>query len=258
MKMKVTVCQMHDDPEKFQKDWDRLSGHVRIYRSDLVLLPEMPFWPWLAWRPQFDAPLWQEAVGGHDDWIPRLTEMGQAVVLGTRPVTHESGRFNEGFVWDQGNGYRAAQAKCHLPCEEGYWEAEWYKGSDGVFNPVQTNKALLGFSICTDLWFFRHAREYGKQGVHITVCPRATPATTLDKWLAGGQAAAVVSGAYSLSSNKVSQRSHPSDMGGRGWIIDPDGEVLAVTSEHKPIISMEIDLAAAEKAKSTYPRYVRD
>ena len=258
MKIKVTVCQMNDDIEKFKKDWDRLTGHVRLYGSDLVLLPEMPFSPWLAWKPEFDASLWQKAVEDHESWIPRLKELGSAMVLGTRPISTEEGRFNEGFVWDRISGCRSAHKKYYLPCEDGYWEAKWYQRKERAFNPILAGKALIGFSICTDLWFFQHAREYGQKGAHITVCPRATPVKTLDKWLAGGQAAAVVSGAYSLSSNKVSSRSHPSEMGGQGWIIDPEGEVLAITSAQKPIISLAIDLGKAEEAKNTYPRYVKD
>ncbi len=45
-------------------------------------------------------------------------------------------------------------------------------------------------------------------------------------------------------------------LGGFGWIIDPDGMVLATTSEKEPFITVEIDLEKAELAKGTYPRYV--
>jgi N-carbamoylputrescine amidase len=44
-----------------------------------------------------------------------------------------------------------------------------------------------------------------------------------------------------------------------GWIIGPEsGDVLGVTSEGLPFLTLEIDLAAADLAKSTYPRYVLD
>ncbi|WP_439397180.1 hypothetical protein ACRQ5Q_08905 [Bradyrhizobium sp. PMVTL-01] len=38
----------------------------------------------------------------------------------------------------------------------------------------------------------------------------------------------------------------------------PDGDILARTSEDNPIISIDVDLAAAGAAKQTYPRNVRD
>ncbi|MCP4371705.1 MAG: hypothetical protein GY797_26840, partial [Deltaproteobacteria bacterium] len=47
--------------------------------------------------------------------------------------------------------------------------------------------------------------------------------------------------------------------GGSGWVIEPEeGEVLGVTSQEKPFLTMNIDLEVAEIAKNTYPRYVLD
>jgi len=44
--MRVTVSQLHEDRDRFDHDWKELSAHVREERSDLVLLPEMPFSRW--------------------------------------------------------------------------------------------------------------------------------------------------------------------------------------------------------------------
>ena len=73
-----------------------------------------------------------------------------------------------------------------------------------------------------------------------------------------GQAAAVVSGAFSLSSNRVALDGNPPELGGRGWIIDPDGRVLGTTTQAQPFITRDIDLENAEKSKNTYPRYIPD
>jgi N-carbamoylputrescine amidase len=101
-----------------------------------------------------------------------------------------------------------------------------------------------------------HARAYGKAGVNLIVTPRATERVTVDKWLAGGRTAAVVSGAFSLSSNRAGSEEHPTDFGGQGWVIGPDGEVLGLTSRQQPFVTVEIDLREAERAKRTYPRYI--
>jgi N-carbamoylputrescine amidase len=106
------------------------------------------------------------------------------------------------------------------------------------------------------MWFFEHSRSYGKAGVQLIVCPRVTPRSTLDKWLTGGRTVAVVSGAFCISSNKFSQTDR--NLGGLGWIIDPEGYVMGVTSQTEPIITVEIDLDLADRAKKTYPRYVPD
>lgn len=46
--------------------------------------------------------------------------------------------------------------------------------------------------------------------------------------------------------------------GGRGWIINPDGKVLATTDEKSSFVTIEIDLKEAETAKTEYPRYIND
>jgi N-carbamoylputrescine amidase len=114
----------------------------------------------------------------------------------------------------------------------------------------------VGFQICTELWAFDHARCYGKQGVHIIATPRATGDASVETWVIGGRATAISSGAYSLSSNRSGlSKDGKFTFGGTGWIIDPDGKVLALTSSDEPFATIEIDLSAAEEAKSTYPRY---
>ena len=52
--MRVTVCELSDDSAGFARDWDRLARHVHDEKSELVLLPEMPFFPWFANEPNYD------------------------------------------------------------------------------------------------------------------------------------------------------------------------------------------------------------
>ncbi len=256
--MKVTVCELNDNPKAFAKDWEQLVAHIRAEKSDLVLLPEMAFYPWFAWRQEFDKKIWEAAVSAHDEWEKRLRELQPAVVLGSRPVNSKNKRLNEGFLWDSAYGYSAFHTKYYLPNEGGFWEASWYDQGNGDFIPIQSGEALVGFVICSDIWFFEHSRTYGRMGVHLIACPRATPKSTLEKWLVAGRAAAVVSGAFCLSSNRVSREEKGSDLGGQGWIIGPDGDVLGLTSSRQPFLTMEIDLSLADKAKRTYPRYIPD
>ncbi len=258
IRMKVTVCEMNDSKEEFSRDWDRLVDHVQKEKSDLVLLPEMPFYPWLFWRNRFETGLWTESVEAHKKWVKRCKELSPACVLGSNPRETGQVRLNQGFIWDAENGYEKVHDKFYLPDEEGYWEATWYSRGDGEFKTVQSGQVSVGFLICSGIWFFERSRQYGKQGAHIVVCPRATPKSTLDKWLVAGQAAAVVSGAFSLSSNRVAPDGNPAELGGRGWIIDPDGRVLGITSPDQPFLTCEIDLENAEKSKNTYPRYIPD
>jgi N-carbamoylputrescine amidase len=253
--MRVTVCELNDQPDSFARDWAQLVRHVKDQGSDLVLLPEMPFCPWFCTQPVFEQNAWQAAVDAHVSGRTKLAELWPAIVLGTQPVNLNERRLNEAFCQSAAQGFRVAHHKYYLPDEEGFWEASWYDRGDGSFTPTQCGVALVGFQICTELWSMENARLYGKNGVDIIATPRATPKESLDKWLVAGRAAAIVSGAFSLSSNHVSEETSRPEMGGQGWIIGPEGKMLGLTSRKQPFVTVDIDLQEAAAAKHTYPRY---
>ena len=250
--MKVTVCEMPDDRSEFEGAWARLSKHVARESSDLVLLPEMPFFYWFCASPKFDHRVWKEALRSHERWMDRLGELGSPVVLGSRPVERGGRRLNEGFVWSGGEP-RGVHFKNYLPNEGGFYEASWYQRGDRRFAPFEAAGWKSGLMICSDLWSMASARAYGKEGVDLIAVPRSTPVQSLEKWIAGGKVAAVLAGAYSLSSNRAGKRGEVS-YAGRGWIIDPDANVLGLTSRRNPFVTVEIDQARARKSKKTYPR----
>jgi predicted amidohydrolase len=254
--IKVTVCQLRDDPDGLAEDWERLVAHVKSENSQLVLLPEMPFSSWFARVQDFDPDVWQAAVTAHQDWQKRFNELAPAIVIGSQPVDSGYIRLNEGFIWTHEHGYQAVHHKYYLPDEEGFWEASWYQRGEGEFRPVTINHISLGFLICTELWFFEQARAYGKAAAQLIVTPRTTGTPSVDKWLVGGRSAAIVSGAFSLSSNRASRYGQAAEFGGQGWVVGPDGQILGLTSSMQPFVTVEIDLSEAERAKLTYPRYV--
>lgn len=259
--LRVTVCQLRSDRDALESDWEALGRHVRETGSDLVLLPEMPFSAWPFWQEQFDAEVWSQALAAHDRGEQKLAELGAGAVAATRPVEERGKRLNRGLLWSSEKGVELGHGKFYLPDEPGFWEASWYRRGDGQFEPQLMlepggETVCVGFMICTELWFMHVARAYGQAGVDILLTPRATEKRTLDKWLAGGRAAAVIAGAYSLSSNHAREDDDPVSLGGLGWVIGPDGEVLALTSPAQPFVTVAIDLERARQAKRSYPRYV--
>ena len=256
MGIKVTVCELHNEPAAFASDWKQLVSHVNGEASHLVVLPEMPFSPWFATTSRFDLPTWQAAVTSHDRWEERLQELSAALVLSSRPINRGKLRLNEGFLWESQQGYRPIHQKYYLPNEEAYWEASWYQRGNGDFVPITQGEVQLGMLICSDLWSLEHARSYGHAGVHLIAVPRATEQATTDKWIVGGRAAAILSGAFCLSSNRANGAGEPGDFGGRGWMIGPEGDILGLTSQQHSFVTVEIDLQKAEQAKKTYPRYM--
>jgi N-carbamoylputrescine amidase len=189
----------------------------------------------------------------------RLPDLPVRVVLGSRPVIDGGRFFNEGFVWQRASGYRGVHRKYYLPDEKGFWEASWSARGGYDFKVAEIEGLRVGFLICTELWFGARARDYARQGVHLLVCPRATPDASTDKWVAGGITAAVVSGGFCVSSNLNGPNIAGLPFGGAGWVIEPEeGRLLGRTSRETPLVTVDIDPARAESAKHTYPRYVRD
>lgn len=254
--MRVTVCELPDEPEAFGRQWQRLGDHVHAEHSDLVVLPEMAFVPWFATTPRFNRDVWADAVACHDQWLERMDHLGEVIVCGSRPLDTPAGRRNVAFVREPHGEVRLVHEKAYLPDEQGAWEASWYDPGTLAFEPTTAGGASLGFLICSELWAFDWAIHYGRRGADLLITPRLTGKATRDKWLTAGRAAAIVAGAYSLSSNRVDTPDRSKNLGGQGWIVDPDGDVLALTSVERPFITTEIALEAAHAAKSTYPRYV--
>lgn len=254
--MKVTVCELDNRPGRLEAMLDELAAHIRYHDSDFLLLPEMCFHEWLAADRDADPERWQTAVKSHDRHIESLDRLGAAAAIGTRPIVDSTGiRRNQAYLWTP-TGVAAVHEKYYLPDEIGYWEAHWYERGEQRFDSCEALGLQIGIQICTEMWFFEWARHFARAGVELLCVPRATPHGSTAKWLAGGQAAAVCAGAYCLSSNLWNPPDARANCGGLGWIVSPEGDVLAATSVDEPFATAEIDIDFARQSKHTYPRYV--
>ena len=237
--MKVTVCELPDARYEFTRSWPALVEHIATERSELVLLPSMPFSKWFAASSSVDIRTWQDAVREHDSWEARLKELAPAMVAGTRPIDFGSERYEGGFVWTLEQGFRVVHANAAPRNVPGYWEASWYHGAPPDFVPQQLNGVALGFLLDDELYWLEEAEQYGWEGVQLLLAPRCTDAD--EKWLMASQRAAEAAQAYQLSSNRTGAGRR---FGGAGWIIDPQGRVLGRTSRQRPFLTLDIDVAA--------------
>ena len=258
--MIVTVCQIDNIPENFEKCFINLQKYLLTKQTDLLLLPEMPFSEWLAKDKNYDPGKWEKAVNEHKKRIESLSNFNAKNIIGTRPIINNEGKFlNEAFLYEQSSKkIIPIHEKYYLPNDEGFWETSWYNKGNGKFIPFKIDGVLVSIQICTDMWFFHHAREFANQQVELLCVPRATPYASLKKWTIGGKTAAMVSGAFCISSNLYNSIGNGADLGGIGWIISPEGEILNSTNPNRPFITMELDLNESRKAKKTYPRNVKE
>jgi N-carbamoylputrescine amidase len=250
--MRVTVCELPHEPKALASAWRELCDHTARQRSALLLLPELafvePFWE----SDVFDNARWVRVTQTCDAWIDRLHELGVDFVVGTRPRTQDGHHFNEGFLWSRSQPCMSLRRKYFMPDEPGGWESHWFSPGDAEFPGYAAGSLTFGLNMCTEIWALETYAAYAASSVDVVLCPRATSATTTEKWRAAGIVAAVRSGAYCLSSNRAQDSESG---GGVSWIIGPDGDVLAQTSSQTPFVTQEIDLGARAAAQSTYPRY---
>ncbi len=251
--MRVTVCELPHQPAALQSAWATLCAHTARHSSELVVLPEFgmldPVWV----DETFDAERWVAAQHLSAAWCSRFGELAAARVVGTRPVTIGGRPFNQGFLWSPEDGLMPLRRKFFLPDEPGGWEAHWFDRGDPEFSAYYADGLSFGLNICTELWAVETYAPYAAGGVQMILSPRATAAATTAKWLSAGVVAAVRSGAFSLSSNRVDETGA---CGGVGWIINPAGEVMARTSPETPAVTVDIDVAQAAVARNGYPGYV--
>jgi N-carbamoylputrescine amidase len=251
--MRVTVCELPHRTDALADAWAGLCAHTSAHRSQLVLLPELAMEEALWECEHFDAARWVVVETLNDIGLRRLHELHADYVVGTRPVRVDGRRLNQAYLWSSPAGVQPLRSKYFLPEELGSWAATWFDRGDPVFPAFRAGPASFGVNICTELWALETYAAYAALGVDLLLSPRATSLETTAKWLAVGVVAAVRAGAFSLSSNRVDMTGAG---GGSGWIIDPSGDVLAVTSVAEPFVTRDIDLALAADAKDSYPRYV--
>jgi len=251
--MRVTVCELPHEPEALAGAWAALCEHSRRRSSELVLLPELatvePLWQ----DEIFDPVRWDAARALSEAWSRRLSELGAAYVVGTRPVTIGGRPYNQGFLWSASGDLLPLRRKFFLPDEPGYREARWFDRGDSDFAVYHADGLSFGLNICTELWAVESYAVYAARGVPVILSPRASAAATTEKWLSVGVVAAARSGAFSVSSNRVDPTGA---CGGVGWIIDPHGRILARTSRDAPFATVDIDLSESAAARDAHPCYV--
>ncbi|MEM7563817.1 MAG: carbon-nitrogen hydrolase family protein [Pseudomonadota bacterium] len=237
--MKVTVCQLDNRSTQIEAQILALKEHIAVEKADFLLLPEMCFSDWMAADRNPDPDVWLSAVNTHNSQIDKLDQYGVSAAIATRPVINAAGDFrNQAYLWSRSGGVAGVHDKYYLPDEHQYWEATWYQRGEKRFEICETLEMKIGIQICTEMWFFEWARHFARQQIDLLCVPRATPHESVRKWLAGGQAAAVCAGAYCLSSNLWNPPGEIANCGGLGWIISPEGDVLAETTVEQPWASV--------------------
>ena len=256
--MKIAVCEVSPSLEVGSLEWRSICRLVSSEQPEIFVLNELPFGAWIASAQEFKKKMWMESCDKHDQGIASLSDLGSRTVVGSRPRELNGKRLNAAFAWSEGDGLRDVHTKQYFPNEEGYYEARWFEAGEHCFEIVTVSGCQVGVLLCTDVMFNEHARRYGREGAQVIIVPRAVGVESLDRWLVAMKMAAIVSGCFVLTSNRVGLGDRGQMFGGKGWVISPEGRLLAETSESQPVISYDLDLQLVDAAQADYPCYVSE
>lgn len=234
--------------------WSHLKNSLAAARPDLLVTNELPFGPWIAEGAVFSEEEAQRCIGAHEEGLSGLIGLNLPAVLSSRPVWNEKRLANEAFAIERG-AVRPLHRKQYFPNEPGWFESEWYGGDASGFRVAEVLGIKVGVLLCTDAMFNEHARAYGKQKASLIVIPRAS-GTDIEPWKIAGAMAALVSGAYVVSSNRSGRSKSGTQFGGGGFAYAPQGRFLAVTDPGNPTRTVDLDPKMSAAAQGDYPCYV--
>ncbi len=256
--MRLAVCEAPAVLLAGDAAWDRLTESVTASAPDIFLLNELPFGSWVSVGrdPETDALI--ENHRHHAEGLERLADLSAPTVLGTYPTIAHSKSVNQAFVWTADSGVTPVHTKQFFPNEHGFFESTWFSRGTQKFGIGEAGRVRVGFLICTDVMFNEWARHYGRNGAQLIAVPRATPVGSEHRWKTMCAAAAIVSGCYVASSNRTGVDESGLEFAGKGWIINPVGDIIAETSPEQPVVTAELDLSLVDKAQGEYPCYVEE
>ncbi len=252
--MRVGFVQWPDGLIPNTNNWSAIAADVTSSAPEVLITNEMPFGPWLAASPSFDVECAKKSVEIHEDGVAALQALKVPIVISSRPVIAGGRLANEAFILEHGC-FRFLHQKHFFPAEEGWFETEWFRTAKPGFDVTETEGLRIGALLCTELMFTERARAYGKAGAHLIAVPRATGRSHA-LWKTAGAMAAIASGCYVVSSNRVGSEAGGPTFGGGAYAFAPDGSLLSESDEERSIIVFELSTVLAEEQKSRYPVYV--
>lgn len=255
-KLRVAFVEWPEGLASGDAQWQRASAAVAASRPDILVTNELPFGGWLADSGAFSDAEAEASILAHEAGLGALAALGIPAIISSRPVRHSSRLANEAFVLEDGR-VRVLHRKQYFPNEPGWFEAEWFAGDESGFAVAEVLGIKVGVLLCTEAMFNERARAYGRAGASLIVIPRAS-GTHIGSWKIAGAMAALVSGAYVVSSNRVGTSEGGTEFGGGGFAYAPGGRLLAETDAGHPLRVLDVDSHVAAEAQRGYPCYVSE
>ena len=222
--------------------------------ASIAVLPEIPLNPWSpATRTARDDDA--EPVNG-----PRAirqaeaaAEVGIGLVGGVIERREDGQRRNQALVYGSDGRVLGRFAKCHIPDEPGFYEADHYGPGEEFATPIQGLDLPIGVQICSDANRPEGTHLLAGLGAELVVVPRSTLKETWSRWRPVLIASALTSCCYMATVNRPAPEGGV-EIGGPTFAVAPDGEVLVEGEER--VMVFDVDRAAMPRFRMEYPGYI--
>lgn len=239
-------------------DWHRLTDaltQARSFGAELVVLPELPL---NRWAPATQTPHDEDAESPNGPRHQTLCAaarkadvgvIGGAIVID--PKTQK--RFNTTLIVDASGTLVGSYRKVHLPEEEGFWETRHYQPGDAIPAVIDAFSMSFGVQVCSDVNRPAGSHILAALGAEAIICPRATEASTFDRWRAVFIANAITSCAFVVSVPRPRAELGVA-LGGPSIAVAPTGAVITETVDRLSVVRLERRLV--QEARCRYPGYL--
>lgn len=214
--------------------------------SDLVLLPEL-------WASGYDLENWERYAtplgAGNFKLLASLARKNH-IAIGSSLLEARKGRaYNTFVLYGKDGETLGVYRKIHrfrLLQEEKWLGA----GDELVLAPTPWGR--IGLATCYDLRFPEMFRPYAEAGSRLTLVVAEWPQRRVAHWSKLLQARAIENQMFLAGVNKVGE-SQGVKLGGGSAIVDPWGEPLVEGGEAEALLTTEVDLGVADKARRHIP-----
>jgi predicted amidohydrolase len=263
--MRVHVLQLaYGDDEPVAARVERVADLVAAQTgADLVVLPELWAPTGMGYRGWTAA---AEPIDGRTvTAIARAAEKAGATVhagsiLEQAPPGAEAaalgpqgrGRWNTSVVIGPDGAIQASYRKVH---RFGFAEGEptlIEAGTELVTADLPAGPARLGLATCYDLRFPELFRGLLDAGATVFVIPAAWPARRVEHWTLLGRARAIENQCAVIQCNTGGTHASVA-MGGHSQVVSATGEVLAQAGDGEEVLVVDLDVAAIETWRTTFP-----
>jgi predicted amidohydrolase len=248
------ISDIFDGPNEERRLTDVLR-RARSLGAQLAVLPELPL---NRWAPATQTPCDEDAEAPNG-WRHRmLSATARAADIGVigGAIVKDPGtekRYNTTLVFDASGTQVGTYRKVHLPEEEGFWETRHYEPGDALPPVIDAFGMPLGVQVCSDVNRPEGSHILAALGAEAILCPRATEASTFDRWRTVFVANAITSCAFVVSvARPRAELGVP--LGGPSLAVAPTGAVLAETVQ--PITVIRLERKLVEEARRRYPGYL--